>query len=72
MSANEKKPRCCILKKREKLTARQTIKLRELLKCSLKTTKAYLVREYFNRFWTYSSPKWASKFPRDWCVRANR
>ena len=34
--------------------------------------KAYLMREDFNRFWTYSSPAWASKFLRDWCTRANR
>ena len=30
------------------------------------------MREDFNRFWTYSSPKWASKFLLDWCARANR
>ncbi len=62
----------CILKKRENLTETQTVRLNELLKYNLRTTKAYLMREDFNRLWTYSSPAWASKFLRDWCTRANR
>jgi transposase len=66
------KSRWCILKKRENLTETQTVQLNELLKYNLRTTKAYLMREDFNRFWTYSSPAWASKFLRDWCTRANR
>ena len=66
------KSRWCILKKRENLTADQTVRLQELLKYNLKTTKAYLMREDFNQFWTYSSPIGASKFLRDWCKRANR
>lgn len=66
------KSRWCILKKRENLTETQTVRLNELLKYNLRTTKAYLMREDFNRFWTYSSPAWASKFLRDWCTRANR
>ena len=50
----------------------QTVKLQDSLTYNLKTTKAYLMREDFHRFWTYSSQKWASKFQRDWCARANR
>ena len=33
--------------------------------------KAYLMREDFNRFWTHTSPTWASKFLQDWCVRTS-
>lgn len=33
--------------------------------------KAYLTREDFNRFWTYSSATWAGKFLRKWCDRAS-
>ena len=33
--------------------------------------KAYLMREDFHRFWTYTSPGWASKFLREWCTRAS-
>jgi len=34
--------------------------------------KAYLMREDFNRFWTYRSATWAGKFLREWCIRANQ
>ena len=44
----------------------------ELLKYNLRAVKAYLMREDFNRFWTYTSPIWASKFLREWCTRASR
>ena len=67
-----KHSRWCLLKRRENLTSKQTVKLRELLKYNLKSMKAYLMREDFNRFWTYTSPTWASKFLRDWCMRANQ
>ena len=49
--------RWSILKRRSNLTAKQTVKLRELLKYNLQTMKAYLMREDFNRFWTYTSSK---------------
>ncbi len=64
--------RWSILKRRSNLTTEQTVKLRELLKYNLRTRKAYLMREDFNRFWTYTSPTWASKFLREWCTRASR
>jgi transposase len=67
-----KNSRWSLLKRRSNLTTKQTVKLRELLKYNLRTVKAYLMREDFNRFWTYTSPTWASKFLREWCERANR
>jgi transposase len=67
-----KNSRWSILKRRSNLTTHQTVKLRELLRYNLKTTKAYLMREDFNRFWSYTSPTWASKFLREWCIRAGR
>ena len=67
-----KHSRWCLLKRRENLTSKQTVKLRELLKYNLNSVKAYLMREDFNRFWTYTSPAWASKFLRDSCKRANQ
>jgi transposase len=67
-----KKSRWCILKKRENPTETQTVRLNQLLKYNFRTTKAYLMREDFNRFWTYGSPAWGSKFLRDWCTRTNR
>ena len=44
----------------------------EILKYNLKTVKAYLMREDFNRFWTYQSATWAGKFLRAWCSRARQ
>jgi transposase len=54
------------------LTAKQVVKLTELLKYNLKSVRAYLLREDFQRFWTYRSPTWARKFLRQWCTRAMR
>jgi transposase len=67
-----KNSRWCLLKRKANLTEKQTVKLRELLQYNLKTIKAYLMREDFNRFWTYSSGTWAKKFLREWCTRAGR
>lgn len=66
-----KNSRWSILKRRSNLTTKQTVKLRELLKYNLRTVKAYLMREDFHRFWTYTSPGWASRFLREWCTRAS-
>jgi transposase len=67
-----KHSRWCLLKRRENLTDQQTVKLRELLQYNLRSVKAYLQREDFQRFWEYRSPAWASNFLRDWCSRAKR
>jgi transposase len=67
-----KNSRWCLLKRRANLTKKQVVKLRELLKYNLSSVKAYLMREDFNRFWTYRSATWAGKFLREWCQRANR
>ena len=47
-----KHSRWCLLKRRDNLTRRQTLKLRELLEYNLKAVRAYLLREDFQRFWT--------------------
>ena len=67
-----KNSRWCLLKQKANLTKKQTVKLRELLKYNLRSVKSYLMREDFQRFWTYLSPTWAGKFLRDWCERASR
>jgi len=67
-----KHSRWCLLKRRENLTSKQTIKLRELLQYNLKTVRAYLSREEFQRFWNYESVTWARKFLREWCTRTMR
>lgn len=64
--------RWCLLKRPENLTDSQSLKLQELLKYNLKSVKAYLMREDFQRFWMYSSEAWAAKFLEQWCMRAKQ
>jgi transposase len=67
-----KHARWCLLKRRENLTDKQTVKLSELLKYNLQAVRAHLLREDFQRFWHYTSPAWAGKFLDEWCNRAMR
>jgi len=57
-----KHSRWCLLKRPENLTEKQTVKLSELLKYNLKSVRAHLLKEDFQRFWEYVSPGWAGKF----------
>ena len=61
--------RWVILKRMENLTDKQVVRLKELLKTNLLSIKAYLMREDFQRFWTYHMPAWAEKFLEDWANR---
>ena len=67
-----KKSRWCLLKRPENLTDKQTVKLKELLKYNLRTMRAYLQREDFQRFWEYKSAAWAGKFLDEWTRRVMR
>jgi transposase len=67
-----KKSRWCFLKRPENLTEKQTVKLSELLKYNLRTVRAYLLREEFQRLWEYRSPAWAGKFLDEWTTRVMR
>jgi transposase len=64
--------RWCLLKRPENLTDKQVDRLQDLLKCNLKTVRAYLLKEDFQRFWEYISPTWAGKFLNAWCTRTMR
>jgi transposase len=64
--------RWCLLKRPENLTSRQTVTLSELLKYNLRSVRAYLLREDFQRFWEYVSPTWAGKFLDEWTNRVMR
>ena len=64
--------RWCLLKRPENRTEKQTVKLKELLAINLKTVRAYLLKEDFQRFWDYRSAGWAGKFLDDWCKRTMR
>ena len=67
-----KKSRWCLLKRPENLTDHQTVKLSELVKYNLRSVRAYLLREDFQRFWEYVSPAWAGKFLDEWTSRVMR
>ena len=64
--------RWCLLKRPENRTEKQTVKLNELLAINLKTVRAYLLKEDFQRFWGYKSAGWAARFLDDWCKRTMR
>src|SRR6056297_1348831 len=66
------KSRWCLLKRPDKLTEDQTVKLKKLLACNLKTVRAYLLKEDFQRFWQYRRAAWAEKFLNEWCKRTMR
>jgi transposase len=67
-----KRSRWCFLKRPENLTDKQTVKLSELLRYNLRTVRAYLQREEFQRLWEYTSPAWAGKFLDEWASRVMR
>ena len=66
------KSRWCFRKRRENLTANQSGKLAQLLKMNLRTVRAYLVKEDFQRFWDYAYPAWAGRFLDRWSARTMR
>jgi transposase len=61
-----------LLKPPKNLAEKQTVKLAEVLKYNLRTVRAYLLREDFQRFWQYRSPYWAARFLTEWCRRVPR
>jgi transposase len=67
-----KKSRWCLLTRPENLTDKQTVKLSELLRYNLRTVRAYLLREEFQRLWEYKSAWWAGKFLDEWTGRVMR
>ena len=67
-----KHSRWCLLKRPGNLTGKQTGRLRELVRCNLRTVRAYLLKEDFQQVWEYQSPHWAGKFLDQWCTDALR
>lgn len=67
-----KRSRRCLLKRPANLTDKQTVKLSELLRYNLRTVRAYLLREDFQRLWEYSRPSWAGRLLDEWTRRVMR
>jgi transposase len=67
-----KRSRWCFLKRPENRTDKETVKLSEILQYNLRTVRAFLQREEFQRFWEYKSAAWAGKFLDEWTGRVMR
>ena len=65
-----KRTRWCFLKRPENMTENQTLKLNDILQYNLRTVRAYLLKESFDAFWSYTSPYWAGWYLDQWCARA--
>jgi len=60
------------LKRPINLTVRQAQKLGDVLRYNLRTVRSYLLKEDFQSFWEYASPRWAGRFLDQWCTRTMR
>ena len=67
-----KKSRFLFLKRPENLSEKQEATLADLVKYNLRSVRAYLLKEDFQNFWTYTSKAWAGKFLDAWCTRTMR
>ena len=66
------KSRYCFLKRPENLTMGQRTRLNDLLAFELKSVKAYCLKEAFDVFWKYTSPRHAREYLKNWCNRTMR
>ncbi len=64
--------RWLFLKRAENLSEGQHEKLKELLKNNLRIVRAYLLKEGFQRFWSFASTRYAGTFLDTWCARVMR
>jgi transposase len=60
------KTRWILLKRPANLTRGERHRLRDLLAVNLKSVRAYLLKEEFQRFWRYRSRGWAARFLDAW------
>ena len=61
-----------LLKRPENLTDQQETRLADLLRYNLRSVRAYLLKEEFQFFWSYTSPYWAGWFLDKWCTKTMR
>ena len=66
------KTRWLLLKRPENLSAKQEVRLAELLRYNLRSVRSYLLKEDVQFFWAYTSAYWAGKFLDTWCRRTRR
>jgi transposase len=66
------KTRWILLKKPSNLTSMERTRLRDLVGINLRSVRAYLLKEHFQRFWKYTSATWAGRFLDEWTRLAMR
>jgi transposase len=66
------KTRWILLKRRANLTLAQRGHLAELVRANLRSARACLLKEQFDRFWRYVYPRCAGAFLDRWCTLAMR
>jgi len=66
------KARWLLLKRRDNLDSDERGRLRQLLAINLRSVRACLLKEQFDRFWKYRSSLWADRFLSKWTTLAMR
>jgi len=66
------KTRWLLLKRPRNLTGGERSRLRDLVQINLRTVRAYLLKEAFQHFWTYTSVTGGRQFLRRWTTMAMR
>lgn len=66
------KTRWLLLKRPDNMSVDQRGRLRQLLRINLRSVRACLLKEQFQRFWTYSSSRWADRLLTRWTTMAMR
>jgi transposase len=66
------KTRWVLLKRKRNLTSKQRVRLRELLSWNLRTVRAYLLKEEFQHFWSYTTVWAGRRFLASWTREALR
>jgi transposase len=61
-----------LLKRPEKLTNKQDIRLAELLQYNFRSVRAYLLKEECQFFCSYACPYWAGRLLDQWCTKTMR
>lgn len=66
------KTRWLLLKKPKNLTRNERVRLRDLVTVNLRAVRAYLLKEQFQHFWTYTSVDGGRRFLARWTTMAMR
>jgi transposase len=61
-----------LLERPKNLTRKERVRLRDLVTVNLRAVRAYLLKEQFQHFWTYTSVAGGRRFLRRWTTMAMR